>query len=59
MIFTVWIVDPERVQGMNEEGMSSWKHGMEFTCITTHNTFKGMDSDESVGSICFVEGEYG
>ena len=29
---------------------------MEFTCITTHNTFKEIDSDEPVGSICFVEG---
>ena len=44
---------------MNEGGMSSWKHGMEFTCITFYDTFKGMDSDDSVGSICFVEGEYG
>ena len=44
---------------MNEGGMSSWKSEREFTYITFYDTFKGMDSDESVGSICFVEGEYG
>lgn len=44
---------------MNEGGMSSWKSETEFTYIMFHGTFKGMGNDESVGSICFVEGEYG
>ena len=44
---------------MNEGGMSSWKSETEFTYIMFHGTFKGMGNDESVGSMCFVEGEYG